>query len=90
MQSTAPSWRVQPLPACRSRSDEETTVVKPKIITLGRAGKGRRRRSMKLQQTVHKEDDNGDDKEGEYDEDDATMPEVATNWMMRRWACRLR
>jgi hypothetical protein len=45
---------------------------------------------MKLQQTAHKEDDNDDDKEGEYDEDDATMPEVVTNRMMRRWACRLR
>jgi hypothetical protein len=65
-------------------------VAKPKIITLGRAGKGQWRCSMKLQQTAHKEDDNDDDKEGEYDEDDATMPEVVTNRMMRRWACRLR
>ncbi|CAN6285586.1 unnamed protein product [Urochloa humidicola] len=86
----APSPRAWSLQARRNknnRSDEDAATAEPKIITLGRPGKSRRRRNKKQPQKGQADgaaDEDEDDDEEEEDERDATIPEVVTNRMMRR------
>ncbi|XP_062216715.1 protein PAM68, chloroplastic-like [Phragmites australis] len=84
------SSRARPLLARRSkkyRSDEDA-AAEPKIITLGRPGKSRRRRNRKQKLDEDEESDEWkeeqEEEEGEEDERDAAIPEVVTNRMMRR------
>ncbi|KAG8094434.1 hypothetical protein GUJ93_ZPchr0012g20077 [Zizania palustris] len=95
----APKGRARPLFVALARRNknyrsDDGDGAEPKVITIGRPGKSRRRRGGKRQQPVpspagqdDEEDGDGDGEDEEEDDDDerdAAIPEVVTNRMMRR------
>ncbi|KAL5225922.1 hypothetical protein ABZP36_012561 [Zizania latifolia] len=90
----APNGRARPLFLARARRNKTNRSgdgdgAEPKVITIGRPGKSRRRRGGKRQlpgPTPGQDDEEDGDGEEEDDDDerDAAIPEVVTNRMMRR------
>ncbi|RCV46399.1 hypothetical protein SEVIR_9G533100v4 [Setaria viridis] len=83
----APSRGAWPLRARRNknyRSEEDAATAEPKIITLGRPGKSRRRGNRKQLPQKADADGEGEDEGDDDDERDVAIPEVVTNRMMRR------